>query len=73
MRPEESAESCPACGHHLGGPGKFETAAISATVVWHTAKRCPGCHRPLIWFKDGPLAGAWRLDEVAERRDREPV
>jgi len=29
----------------------------------HSNRYCPDCNRPLVWFSEGPLAGAWRIDD----------
>lgn len=39
-------------------------------MTMHTHRECTGCHRPLIWFAEGPLATGWRIDETEERRQR---
>jgi endogenous inhibitor of DNA gyrase (YacG/DUF329 family) len=65
-----AVESCPSCGHDIEEPSTFRTTGIGDAVNWHTTTDCPGCKRPLIWFKEGPLAGEWRLDEAEENRRR---
>lgn len=56
---------CPNCGQDIGIPGMFHG---SDSMTMHTHQECPGCGRPLIWFKEGDLATGWRIDEAEERQ-----
>lgn len=59
-------ENCPNCGKHIGAPLGFHG---TDSMTMHTHRECPGCSRPLIWFKDGQeLPEGWMLDEAEERQ-----
>lgn len=53
-------EACPACGASIPEPSGFHGAPDKGPM--HSNRYCPDCNRPLVWFSEGPLAGAWRLD-----------
>jgi hypothetical protein len=60
-------EACPDCSTAMDTPGMFHGGGTTGTTM-HTHRECPGCHRPLIWFADGPLATGWHIEETEERR-----
>jgi ribosomal protein S27AE len=53
-------EACPACGTSIPEPSGFHGAEDGG--IRHANRYCPDCNRPLVWFSDGALAGAWRVD-----------
>lgn len=60
--------NCPECGEHVGIPGVFHGGGTSGMTM-HTHRECPGCTRPLIWFKDGQeLPEGWMIDADEERQ-----
>ncbi|HEX2392914.1 MAG TPA: hypothetical protein VHI77_08350 [Solirubrobacterales bacterium] len=62
-------EACPNCGELIPAPFAFHGGG-SGGMTMHSQRDCPRCDNPLIWFREGPLATGWRLDD-AERRRRE--
>lgn len=61
---------CPHCSTEFVGP----IISYAQLGQWfRTTRDCPSadCARPLVFWKDGPLAnGQWQADEGEERRRR---
>jgi endogenous inhibitor of DNA gyrase (YacG/DUF329 family) len=58
--------NCPDCGEFVEIPGIFRS---SESETPRAKRDCPGCSRPLIWFKDAQeQPEGWMVDSTEERR-----
>lgn len=61
-------EACPVCGASIPEPSGIHGPLNRGRM--HSNRYCPECNRPLVWFSEGPLAGAWRIDDGISHLDR---
>jgi hypothetical protein len=62
---ELRGETCPNCGAVIPVPVAFHGTPGKENM--HSNRDCSKCGEPLIYWKEGVLAGRWRFDEREQK------